>query len=539
MYRLLLVDDEPEIRDGLLEIINWEQEGFEVVGVAENGLEALQVAEGASPDLVVTDIRMPFLDGLEMARRMRQTLPAVQFIVLSGYDDFDYARQAIQLQIKDYVLKPISSDEFTAVLRRVKKHMDEDFAQRSNVQTLREHFRASLPILRELLLTSLLSGGVSTREAVHSAQQYGLSLASSRYAVALLEIGNTQGGGEELNENPELLRFAVMNIVTEILQAQLHCHVFHYNGQVAILLLLPTEEEAPFSRAVDMLDTAHLTVRHYLECATAIGVSNPCAQLGQLRQAARQAQSALDQCSLLGDNQVLTIADVEPGSAHQLAVDEMDLRALSNALKLGNTNDAEEQVHKLLGEVRLSKATFQDYQVYLLEVLATIIRTARDLEMELPASPDGMGASMEAILRSRELEETEALLCALCRALTGRIRDSRQETGRRLAQLAVEYGKENFANSDISLEKVCRHLHISAAYFSTLFKRETRKTFHQYLTELRMDKAMTLLAGSDLKTADIALMVGMGEASYFSYSFKKHFGVSPSQARKSAREARA
>ncbi|MDD3213181.1 MAG: response regulator [Eubacteriales bacterium] len=106
MYRLMLVDDEPEIRDGLLEIIDWPKEGFEVVGVAENGLEALQIAESVTPDLVVTDIRMPFLDGLEMARRMRAILPTVQFIVLSGYDEFEYARQAVQIQIEDYILSP-------------------------------------------------------------------------------------------------------------------------------------------------------------------------------------------------------------------------------------------------------------------------------------------------------------------------------------------------------------------------------------------------------------------------------------------------
>ena len=219
MYRLMLVDDEPEIRDGLLEIINWEQEGFEVVGTAENGLEALQVAESVTPDLVVTDIRMPFLDGLEMARRMRQSLPTVQFVVLSGYDDFDYARQAIQIQIKDYVLKPISSGEFTEVLRRVKKHMDEDFAQRSDVRSLRAHFRQSLPILRELLLTSLLSGGVSAKEALASAEQYGLALGSPRYAVALLSPVSAGPGAQDLGSHPELMRFAVMNIVTEIVQA--------------------------------------------------------------------------------------------------------------------------------------------------------------------------------------------------------------------------------------------------------------------------------------------------------------------------------
>ena len=540
MYRLMLVDDEPEIRDGLLEIINWVQEGFEVVGVAENGLEALQVAQAVSPDLVVTDIRMPFLDGLEMARRMRQMLPTVQFVVLSGYDEFDYARQAIQIQIKDYVLKPISSDEFVQVLRRVKSHLDEDFAQRSDVITLREHFRSSLPILRELLLTSLLNGGISPGEASISAGRYELSIESPRYAVALMRIGGSIPGKEEqdLSRDPELMRFAVMNIAEEVLQGQTSCHVFHYNGLIAALFLLKDEERQPFSQVLDVLETVRQTVRRYLDCIVAIGVSNPCAALQHLHHAAVQAASALDQSALLEDNQVLAIADVEPGSARQLAAEEITLRALSNSIKLGNTGEAEDLVRQLMDEARKSKAAFRDYQVYLLEVFLAIIRTGRDMEVEWTDAGEGPGLSLESMLKSRDLEEAEAMLRALCRHLTGSIRDTRLESGRLMVQKAVEYVSGRYMSSDISLERACRHLHISTAYFSTLFKRETKKTFHQYLTELRMDKAMTLLTGSDLKTADIALQVGLGDPSYFSYSFKKHFGISPSQARKNPREER-
>jgi two-component system response regulator YesN len=540
MYRLMLVDDEPEIRDGLLEIINWEQEGFQVVGVAENGLEALQVAQNVSPDLVVTDIRMPFLDGLEMARRMRQTLPTVQFVVLSGYDEFEYARQAIQIQIKDYVLKPISSDEFVQVLRRVKSHLDEDFAQRSDVKTLREHFRSSLPILRELLLTSLLNGGILTGEAMNSAARYELSIVSPRYAVALLRLGGAMHDKTEhdLIRDPELMRFAVMNIVEEVLQGQIPCHVFHYNGLIAVLFLLREEENQPFSLLMDVLGTAQQTVIRYLDCMIAIGVSNPCVHLHQLHHAAVQAASALDQSALLENGQVLAIADVEPGSARQLAAEEITLRALSNNIKLGNTGEAEELLHQLMEEARKSKAAFRDYQVYLLEIFLAIIRTGRDLEVEWTDFGEGQGPSLENMLKSRDLMETEAMLRALCRHLTGSIRDTRLESGKLLVREAVDYVSSSFTKSDVTLEKVCRRLHISAAYFSTLFKRETKKTFHQYLTELRMDKAMTLLAGSDLKTADIAVQVGLNDPSYFSYSFKKHFGISPSQARKKPGEER-
>ncbi len=537
MYRLMLVDDEPEIRDGLLEIINWEQEHFEVVGVAENGLEALQIAESAAPDLVVTDIRMPFMDGLEMARRMRKMLPTVQFVVLSGYDEFEYARQAIQIQILDYVLKPISSGEFTQMLRRVRKNLDEEFKKRNDMTSLKAHFRASLPILRELLLTSLFNGGVSALEAMQSAQRYGLSLESPRYAVALWRLqGNGEGG--DLKDDPELMRFAVINIVSEMLEGQITCHVFPFNGLVAVLVLLEDEGVTPLSHVLSLLDAARQTVKRYLDCSAAIGVSSPCDTLSQLHHGAQQALSALNQSSLLGESQVVTIADVEPGSLNQLGAEEMALRTLSNTIKLGNTDQALSQIHQLMDLVRTSRASFQDYQAYLVEILVTLMRTARDMAVEWSSQPDGPGLPLQTLFTCRDLEETETMLCALCRHLTGSIRDTRLESGRLLVQEAMEFLNGHYHDSGITIERLCRRLHISTAYFSTLFKKETKKTFHQYLTELRMDRAMTLLTGTDLKTADIALKVGLGEPSYFSYSFKKHFGVSPSQVRKSQGEER-
>ncbi|MDD3213182.1 MAG: helix-turn-helix domain-containing protein [Eubacteriales bacterium] len=418
------------------------------------------------------------------------------------------------------------------MLRRVKNHLDANFAQRSNVQALQAHFRASLPILRELLLTSLLSGGITAQDALQSAKQYELPLQSPRYAVALISFNGARDG--DLMQNPKLMRFAVINIVSEVLKSRLRCHVYHYNGLVAALLLLDEEEKQGFCMVVDLLETARQTVKRYLDCALAIGVSNPCEQLGQLHHAAEQAQSALDQSMLLGESQVLAIADLEPGSACLLTAEEVALRALSNAIKMGDVEAAEKQVLALLEEIRRVKASFQDYQVYLLEVLMTIIRAARDLEIEWPGQD---GVSPDAILQCRELDDAEAALGSLCRGLTRRVRDSRMESGRRLTQQAMDYLKENYMRGDMSVEKVCGQLHISGAYFSTLFKRETKKTLHQYLTDLRMDKALSLLLGSDMKTAEIALAVGMGEASYFSYSFKKYYGMSPSQARKNAKEA--
>ncbi len=532
MYTLIIVDDESEIRKGLIEIINWEQEGFTVVGEAENGLDALQLAETTPIDLVITDIRMPFMDGLQMAREIRKIQPMVSFIILSGFDDFEYTRKAIQIKISDYVLKPVSSEELIPILRSVKASMDERFAQHRDVRLLKERFNASLPILRESLLTSLMNGRIDAKEALRTAAQYELNLYSCGYVVATLRICNPKTIKTELDDHPALMRIAVMNILSETLQDQINCRVFQYDELICTLFLVDDCSEKRYEEIINLLDTAKLTVLRYLSCSLAIGVSKPCIQLDKLSLAAHQAQSAMDFSTLFGDDSVMTITDIGVEKAEQKEILKPDVRALVNAIKTGDAAETNDQVQTLLDGICKSMATIPEYQVAVTEVYMAIVNTAAEMGFNWVAHSDGRFWSLEAVLECKNPDEIKTILKTMCAQLAEGIATNYVENGKRISQQAIAYLQEHYTEQSMNLEKICRHLHISTAYFSTIFKKETKKTFHKYLTEMRMDRAMTLLAKNDLKTARIAEMVGMGEASYFSYSFKKHFGISPSTARK-------
>jgi two-component system response regulator YesN len=532
LYKLIIVDDESEIRNGLLEIIDWGKEGFAVVGEAENGLDALQLAETTPIDLVITDIRMPFMDGLEMAKEIRKLQPMASFIILSGYDDFEYTRQAIQIGISDYVLKPVSSDDLIPILRSVKASMDERFAQHWDIRLLQERFNASLPILREALLASLMNGRIEAKEALHNAEQYDLDLRSSGYIVAIMRICASKTIDSELAAQPDLLRIAVINILNKTLGDQINCRIFQYNGLICVLFLVEDCDEKRYGEIVGLLDATRLTVARFLECSLAIGVSNPCGRLDGLSRAASEAQSAMDFSTLFGDNTVLTIADIEVEKAEQKAIEKPTARALVNAIKVGNVAECKRQIQTLLEEICQNMTTIPEYQVSVAEIYMTIVSTAGEMGFNWIAHTGGKPWSLEAVLECREIEETQDILEAMCKQLVEGIASHHVENGKRISREAIAYLREHYADQSMTLEKICNHLHISTAYFSTIFKKETKKTFHKYLTQLRMDRAMTLLAKGDLRTAQIAEMVGMGEASYFSYSFKKHFGISPSMARK-------
>lgn len=526
MYRLLLVDDENDIREGLQEVIDFSSYGFEVVGEATNGLEAVQACERLEPNLVVTDIRMPLMDGLTMCRRVQKMLPTTRFIILSGYDDFEYARQAISMNCLGYLLKPISSVEFREMLEKARARLDEEFAQRRDMDRLREHFRTSLPYLREMLLSSLLTGAIGVEEAQQAARRYELPLSAQQYVLAMIRPQEIAQSQESIHE-PELLYFAMMNIAQEILQAHTTAHVFHYHGELAALMLLDSAEEDAFPACVDWLEEMRQTAGHYLETRVLVGVSAPVRRLEHLHSCAEQALSALDQCAILDDGSLLCVTDLEPGSQRRLAIGDLYQRRLGKALKLGDMEDVRSILEGLLGECREAKPTPAMYRAYLLEICMMLLRTARDVSVEIDLS-----ACLDQLMTCPPPEQAFRLLMEMSTRFSAQVTEDRASSSRLLARQAEEYLAANYQDPELTMEKLCGQLHISPSYFSVLFKREIKKTFVQYLTELRMDKAMSLLTSTEMKTVQIAREVGIPDPSYFSYSFKKSFGISPSQARK-------
>jgi two-component system response regulator YesN len=528
LYRLMLVDDEPEIREGMKEIVDWEACGFQLVAEADNGVDALQLAEQTRPDLVITDVRMHFMDGLEMVERMRAFLPMTQFIVVSGYDEFEYTRKSIQIRIADYVLKPISAQEFTAVLERAKRALDEEHMRHNSVQVMNRIFSDSLPILREQLFCSLMSGGMDEMSVRSAAARYGLDLDAERYAVALLRI--SPGGENPLAGDEELVRLAVDRIVREVLTARVSCHVFNYNGRVAAIAMLRAEQS--MSELMALFETAATVVRDYLGASVAAGVGEPFRQLSGIPESAAQAQSALNHLALVDDGQVIYIRDLKPRSSAHLAADPQALANLSLAIRSRQKQEIERSAHALIDRLRGAQISFGEYQVYMMEVLMAVMRVARDAQAEIDILSGDSGDLIRDFLEARELDEVEAMLISLCGEVADGIGAERKENGKRVIQQALELIVRQAGEPLLTIERVCEELRVSPVYLRTLFRRETGQTFHQYLTGLRMNRAMELLRTTNLKTAEVAQKSGLGDASYFSYSFKKHYGVSPSQVRK-------
>lgn len=197
MYKLILAEDEEDVREGIIAQIDWEQYGFEVVEQAENGREAAEAVDRHMPDVVVTDIQMPFMNGLQLAEWIRSRHPNTKIIILTGFDEFEYAQKAIKLQIDEYILKPFSSQELIDVLLKVRTAIEAEIAEKENIYVLSEHYRKSLPVLREQFLSSLVSRRLPLQEISDKSSEYSIDLAGRQFQASVISIDYIHSGEQE------------------------------------------------------------------------------------------------------------------------------------------------------------------------------------------------------------------------------------------------------------------------------------------------------------------------------------------------------
>jgi two-component system response regulator YesN len=548
MYKLILVDDEADVREGVLSEIDWEAHGFQVSDVAENGREALEMAEKSVPDVIVTDIRMPFMDGLQLSEQIRRDYPATKIIILTGFDEFEYARKAIHLNIEEFVLKPFSAGDLLQALQKVKGRLDAEIAERENVDSLQEHYRRSIPVLREQFLVSLMTRKLKGAEIREKTERYGMPLEGNNYTVSIIQLDNPArerdtGKGNENNGgfDFELQNFAVRNIAEEIVSRQgANGYVFQHNDNV-VVLGFSTEADVPNhvqKGTSHMLEEIRYNVEKYIKRSVTIGTGTVASKLSDVKYSYSDAMAALDYRILLGNNRVIAIEDVESRSTAPVRFDELQEQALLRCLKVGTSEEMVAIVESLFSPLIIAESTvtFRDAQIFLLQIVTTMLKALQEPNRDNGDRPPLNDSTwLKEMTQFNSLQEAKEWVISTCTGMMTRIAADRQTAYHSLVEQAKAYTKANFADSEITIAKVCSHLHISAGYFSHIFKRETKMTFVNYLLHTRLEAAKEMLLTTDLKTFEIAEKVGYADPNYFSFSFKKQVGMSPKDYRSRTR----
>lgn len=536
MYKLIFADDEEEVRKGILEKIPWKELGFEVIGEAANGIEALEIAEKIVPDIVITDIKMPFMDGIKLCEKIKKRFRTAKVVILTGFDEFEYAQKAIKLSVDEYVLKPISSMELIEILSKMKIKLDEEAIQKKDFETLRDNYKKSLPILKEKFLDSLILNKLSKEDIVLKANAYDIDINFNSFIVSVInmDIKNilSENDSEHSINEKELINFAALNISEEILDKE-EKHIMFTNSSYIIIIFCfnDTNKTKYIKKYLYILEQIKNSIEKYIKAIASIGVGMIVSDITNIRLSYEGAVSALDYRFIFGNNKPIYIEDVEPQCTNKLTFDEQKERSLLSALKIGNSHEIESIIHNLFIEISNAKASFKEYNIYLLEMLTAILKAARDLNIDMDKIFGNNYNPFVEIYKFNNLQDVENWVFSISQAIKDSILVERQDSCKMLVEKSTEYINENYGDSELTIDKLCRHLHISPNYFSTIFKKETKQTFVNYLTNIRLEKAKELLKTTSLKTFEIARKVGYSEPNYFSYSFKKNLSISPSEYR--------
>lgn len=531
LYRIILADDEEEVRKSIIKKIDWQAAGFEVVGDAENGREALEKIEALEPDVVMTDIRMPYMDGLELIERIRRKYPSMKVLIFSGFDDFEYAKQAIKLNVTEYILKPVNVEELTRILKRVKANLDEEIEQRRNVNRLRESYQHSLPILRELFLNDLARGSIPPEQAELRLKEYGVDILNARkWLAAVVNVEPEEQTAERvLSLHQELIPISVRQLMEDHLRP--FCRFALFNSTAGLTLVAAVDQENTQTGLIDQLEDICKECRKILEVTVTIGVGHSCTDLGHLRASYQSAVEALGYKAIVGAGKTIYINDVEPVGRGRLQMDAKDEAELAAAVKFGPREKIASTVHSLVSRMEDARVHLRQYQMFMLSITNCLLQIIQQYDLD-PGDPSSMEEHYQEILSSApRREEFEEWITRTACQIHEKMNRERDNTTRKVILEAKQYIQENYQNPDLSVEMICRKLHMSPAYFSTVFKRETGQTYIGYLTDVRLAKAVELLGETDDKTYVIAQKVGYQEQNYFSYVFKKRFGVSPTKYR--------
>ena len=527
LYNVLLVDDEADVLQAMKKKIDWEALGFCLAGTAENGQEALEMAEQLHIDVVMTDIKMPYMDGLTLCKNLKQSYRNMKVIIYSGFDDFEFAREAVHLEAEEYLLKPISAGDMEAAFSKVRKKLDQEYDEYRNLNRLSEYYRKSLPAMREQLVMGILEGRIAGERARAMMETYEICLDSPFYVVAALYMDVDPR--EEQPQPAQLFTLSLKDMVQDYLKNRTRFFSTAFLDQVIVIFMLDEREE--IDQVLYHLDQICKMGFRVLKSSVTAAVGQICANTDALHTSYEEAVNAMEYRSILGSGQVLYINDIEPCSEENILVTEHEFQNLVHAVKLGNRDETNAAIAQIMDSIRKEPISPGQYQLLFMELLSELMKIGRAYKLHPNQIFGEHAGSWQELYRMVTVDELEGWLQEVCTNLRHVLRHERRDSAARLTEQAKAYIEEHYKESDLSADSLCRCLNVSAAYFSTIFKREVGMSFVAYLTKIRLEHALELLRTTEDKTYIIASRVGYMEPNYFSYVFKKQYGISPSKYR--------
>ncbi len=535
MIKIFLVEDEIIIRRGIKNSIDWEKEGYEFSGEASDGELALPMIKKRHPDILITDIKMPFMDGLELSRLVKKVLPDIKILILSGYNEFEYAKQAIKIGVTDYLLKPISSERLLEVLGNVRKQIQQE---KDLVKRYNRDMQENLEQEKLKFLNQLLQGQLSVGEALEEAGKFDIGLSAERYRFLLFKILNNREQTLAYGEIVEAFNRIEM-AVREIKDVTL----FQRGIQGWVFLISGDSDGGIQKRSEELKEVLEETMRKFPEIEYFGGMGEAVLRIRDFKKAFISADKAFANRFICSSNQIIMSAEQEKLQDSMQFTELVNVENGRKVLERFLCNGTPEEIDSFLetyfqeiSEKNLKSTLMRQYIIMDFFVSASVFCENKSI------SGNSLHAAAERLKLSLQKADSLPKIKGLISELLNSIFEARDMvSGYRysdMIQEAKRYIQEHYMSEDVSLNAVSAKVNMSPSYFSSIFSKEVGKTFVMYLTEVRMEKAKELLMCSSMKTSEIGFEVGYKDSHYFSYIFKKTQNCTPKEYRQRGKAAK-
>lgn len=535
MYSVFLVEDEIVIRDGLKTSFPWEQFGFAYVGDAADGEMALPLIRQTKPDVLITDIRMPFMDGIALSKMVKKELPNTRIIIISGFDDFSYAQEAISIGVDNYLLKPITKDKLGEVMTEAKNKLDAESERDNYLEQFMAESQEYEQFARVRFFNKLVSGTMSVSEVYEKSDELGLELDAQNYNLLLLDFTPMTGVASAPVYSKHMARLS--DQLVQYLKCCPEYIVFHWN--MATYAIIVKGDEATIRTNTDNL-IENITRRCSVfedEIHWYLAEGHIISRFSEFADSCRIANRKLSCRFLNPDGHIFTDDDLATLEANNANNDSATVDQKLVALFLENAEESEIPAfldNLIPGQTRKSLNSMLFCRYFAM----TMYMCACDYLKKIQLDPSEVLGSeirgeLETVDGSNVLELVEDMFTSVISKRKGEIGKQYKNQ----LSLAMQYVDEHYSDSSLSLNEVAKEVNISPSYLSAMFSRETETTFVEYMTSKRMEHAKQMLKNTSEKAHVIAEQVGYKDPHYFSFIFKKTFGLSPKEYRASARES--
>lgn len=528
MLKVIIADDEKFQREGLASYIPWNKFNMEIVGCAADGEDAFDMAKMHSPDILITDVKMPMLNGLELSEKVKSIFPNIKIIIISGYEEFEYARTAIELNAYAYILKPIDMNKMSQILADIALELQAEYQAAEDMQNMKNQLEESKPFLIERYFKDMIFGFLKDVELIRERAKFlSILLPQNGYFVVIVQV---EDYAEVSEEKKQWFYYNFSQFILQEYNSSDTC--FHMQSKDNEFVIVLSDEVLDGKTISVFIQRIEKNISEKFGVTVTLGISSYMQNISDIHKAYQEAEFAARQKFYLGKGKAILFTDINTIESVPLSFDEIYDELLGN-MGIGNIDRVEENLESIFKMFTKTSMVQQQYvKAFCFRIMSDIYRILYEMNEKMENIFGEEDIIWDKIYRFDTIPDVWLWLRNVIMAVVQYIFSKRSRKNAHIIDLITKMIDEKYSEQ-ITIDEIAKKVYLTPSYICNLFKENMKESIIDYLTSVRLKHAQRLLADSSLRIYEIAEKCGFNSTSYFSSVFKNTLGISPKDFRNS------